>query len=227
MENAGSFKAPYFTHFLPYIISGDQLIWIIIELCNLDNLNSREQHFIKFFNPQYNIRKPTDKLSKQEYIDTLEQGILKLPCPNSVDTISSSSTQAHFTFNNLEQIQRLLYEVRFGDPEDNKIKQINNFLTGDNSHPILDFYGIYLVTNKINHKTFIGKVSPKENISLGEMLLKLCYIPFLVENAPSSYLYKDMLKFGLSKFKFSILETYDENTSEDLIKKSELSYLNS
>lgn len=200
----------------------------IIEHCDLDKLSSRELHYISFYKPQYNIRKTSDKLSNKDYIDTLEWGIIKTPCPNIGDIYTNTYKSKHtpFTFINLEQIQRLLYEVRFGDPEDNKTKQIDEFLTGDNSLSLFHNYGVYIVRNKINNRTFIGKVSPKEDISLGSMLFKLCYIPFLVENAPKSYLYKDMLKFGLSNFEFSILEICDENTSEDLLIKSELSHIN-
>lgn len=199
----------------------------IVEICDLDSLDSREKHYIKFFKPQYNIRKPYGELSKQDYALTLQNGLLKTPCPNLEDLIITKPKGSLVCFNNMEQIQRLLYERYTSSRDKAKSDFIDNILLEEGKlSPFLDYFGIYLIQNKVNKNKYIGRASPLEDKLLADILLQFCYIPYLQNNASSSKLHRDMLKFGLSNFSLSVLYICNEKIHEGLLYDTEQSFIN-
>ena len=78
---------------------------------------------------------------------------------------------------------------------------------------IKDKTAIYMFINRINKKFYIGKATCLQT------RLKAYFEPEKIKNYQNSKIYREMVKFGLSNFSFTILEycsKADLNTREQL-----------
>lgn len=159
--------------------------------------------FIRFF--FYPKSKKFQDLFYKDKSIKIDKHLQNLPCPKKEDISISYPEGFLVCFNNMEQIQKLLYEIKHRNIDKTQKDYIKKLLQDeDGLSPYLDYSGIYLIQNKVNKKRYVGKAS-----SLGSRLLQYSYHPYLISNAASSNIYRAMLKFGHHNFSFSVLEICD------------------
>jgi hypothetical protein len=112
-------------------------------------------------------------------------------------------------------------------PPDQLIERINyneallaelDYHNADNIYKILDQPGIYMLTNRVNKKIYIGKAT-----NLKQRLRSYIDVKSLTKTAPSSMIARSILKFGLENFSYTIIE----NCEKELLNKRERFYISS